>query len=115
MDILYQRSPASVSEVRDLMSDAPSYSSVRALLCILENKGHITHQRTGARYLYLPATPRSDAARTALAGVLHTFFGGSAEKVVATLISGEESRLTTAELDRLAELIAEARAKELER
>ena|SRR5579862_7788663 len=112
MDILYRRGEASVSEVRDEMDDAPSYSSVRALLCILERKGHVRHDRDSTRFIYRPLRPRDEAAQSALAQLVQTFFGGSVEQVVASLVADPEGRLSDEELDRLARLIEVAREGE---
>ncbi len=109
MDILFEREQASVHEVLEALPDPPSYSAVRALLRILENKGHAIHQRQGARYLYRPTQPRSGAARSALSQVVRTFFDGSVEKAVATLVTDSQTRLSEDELARLAALIEEAR------
>lgn len=111
MDILYRRGKGSVGEVRDEMEDAPSYSSVRALLCILERKGHVGHDVESNRFIYKPVNSRNEAAQSALAQLVQTFFAGSVEQVVASLVGGAErdGRLSSEELDRLAKLIEEAR------
>ena len=77
MDIIHEREAVTAAEIRAAMPDAPGYSAVRALLRILEAKGYASHIRDGARYIYLPATPRTQAARAALTQVVQTFFGGS--------------------------------------
>lgn len=109
MDAVFQRGQATAAEVRDALPDPPSYSAVRALLRILEEKGHLRHREEGARYVYMPTQPRQSAARRALRGVVQTFFGGSVEKAVATLLSEEETRLSDEEVARLAALIEGAR------
>ena len=109
MEILYERGQASASDVQELMADAPGYSAVRALLRIPEEKGHVRHSRDGARYIYRPATEQRQAAHSALTQVVRTFFGGSVERAVATLVSENDSRLSDEELDRLAQLIEKAR------
>jgi predicted transcriptional regulator len=112
MDILYQRGEATAAEVMAALSDSPSNSAVRSLLRILEEKGHVGHVRQGMRYVYRPVQPRRSAARSVLKQVLQTFFGGSVEKAVTTLLAAPDSRLSEAELDRLAELIARSREGE---
>ena len=109
MEILYQRGQASAGEVQELLQDPPGYSAVRALLRILEEKGHVRHTRDGARYIYQPLQPRSNVAQSALAQVVKTFFGGSVEQVVATLVSDADTKLSDEELERLAQLIEQAR------
>ena len=112
MDILFERGEATAAEVMAALSDPPSNSAVRSLLRILEEKGHVRHVKKGMRYLYRPVQPRQSAAHSVLKQVLHTFFGGSVEKAVTTLLSAPDSRLSDAELDRLAELIARSREGE---
>ena len=112
MDILYQRGRATAAEIHAALPDPPSYSAVRAKLRVLEEKGHVRHVKKGMRYLYRPVQPRQSAAHSVLKQVLHTFFGGSVEKAVTTLLSAPDSRLSDAELERLAELIARSREGE---
>jgi predicted transcriptional regulator len=109
MEIIYARGRASAGEVLEALPDPPSYSAVRALLRVLEAKGHVQHVRDGARYVYLPIQPHYRAARSALSQVVQTFFGGSVEQTVATLLSDADSRLSEAELSRLAALIDQAK------
>jgi predicted transcriptional regulator len=109
MDILYQRGKASANEVRDAMPDAPSYSAVRAMLRVLEEKGHVKHQEEGMKYVYAPVVAAGKAKRSAVKHVLDTFFQGSAEQAVAALLDVSSSRLTREELDRMAALIEKAK------
>ena len=112
MDILYERGAATAAAVLAALSDPPGNSAVRSLLRILEAKGHVRHVKKGVRYLYLPVQPRQSAAQSVLRQVLQTFFGGSVEKAVTTLLAAPDSRLSEAEWERLAELIARAREGE---
>jgi len=109
MDILYKLERASVGQVLSKLADKPSYSTVRAQLCVLEEKGHVRHEAHGLRYVYVPAVPRDVARRSALRHLVETFFDGSTEKVVAALLGGEVARISPEELDRLARLIAKGR------
>jgi BlaI family transcriptional regulator, penicillinase repressor len=109
MDILYQRGKASANEVRDDMPDAPSYSAVRAMLRVLEEKGHAKHQEEGMKYVYAPVVAAGKAKRSAVKHVLDTFFQGSAEQAVAALLDVSSSRLTREELDRMGALIEKAK------
>ena len=109
MDILYQRGKSSASEVRQAMPDAPSYSAVRAMLRILEEKGHVRHQAEGLKYVYLPTVARDKAKRSAVKHLLDTFFDDSPEQIVAALLDVSSTRLTREELDRMAEMIEQAR------
>src|SRR5438552_17519840 len=106
MDILYKLERATVGQVLAKLADKPSYSTVRAQLRVLEEKGHVRHEEQGLRYVYIPAVPRDVARRSALRHLVETFFEGSTEKTVATLLGGEVSRISSDELDRLAALIA---------
>lgn len=110
MEIIYRMGQASANDVQEALPAPPaSYSAVRALLRILEVKGHVRHVREGSRYVYLPIHPRKNAARSALEQVVQTFFGGSIEQAVTTLVSDADTRLTEEELDRLAALIEQAK------
>jgi predicted transcriptional regulator len=107
MEVIYSRGRATAAEVRDNLPDPPSYSAVRAMLRILEDKGHLVHESDGPRYVFLPTTPREEAQETALRGVVRTFFDGSPESAVAALLDTED--LDEEALDRIAEHIARAR------
>src|SRR5580700_9160659 len=109
MDILYKLERGTVAEVLSKLADKPSYSTVRAQLRVLEEKGHVRHEEHGLRYVYIPSVPRDIARRSALRHLLETFFDGSTEKVVAALLGGEVARISPEELDRLARLIAKGR------
>ena len=109
MDILYRRGRATASEVMDDLPGAPHYSTVRTQLRVLEDKGHVTHEEQGPRYVYLPATPRRAARKSALRHLVETFFDGSAEQVVAAVLGGEGAKLSEQELDRIAELVERAK------
>jgi predicted transcriptional regulator len=109
MDIIYARGRASVAEVREAMPDAPSYSAVRALLRILEEKGHLKHVAEGKKYVYLPTSSRRAASRSAARRLLQTFFDGSTERALAALLEVSPGGPTEDELDRLARLIEDAR------
>src|SRR5580700_3641987 len=109
MDILYRRARATAGEVMAELTGNPSYSTVRTQLRVLEEKGHVYHEEYGLRYVYLPAVPRHAARKSALRHLVETFFDGSTEKTVAALLGADGSRLSEAELERIAELIAKAR------
>src|SRR5215472_5866484 len=111
MDILYQLERATVGEVLSRLPEKPNYSTVRAQLRVLEEKGHVRHQEEGLRYVYIPCVPREVARRSALRHLVETFFEGSTEKAVAALLGGEVSRISSDELDRLAALIAREKTK----
>ena len=109
MEILFQRGKAAASEVREAMEDAPSYSAVRAMLRVLEDKGHVRHQAEGLRYVYVPTVAKEKAKRAAVKHLLDTFFAGSPEQIVAALLDVSSTDLTGAELDRMAAMIEKAR------
>ena len=109
MDALYRLGKASALEIRESIPNPPTYTAVRTLLTILQEKGHVTYQRDGARYIYEPVVPRDEMALSVVDGVLQTFFEGSVERIVATLLERKDTKLTDEELDRLAELIEQAK------
>jgi predicted transcriptional regulator len=114
MDILYQRGRATAQEILDAMPDPPTYSAVRAKLRVLEEKGHIRHQEEALRYVYLPVVARDSARKSALRHMVTTFFAGSVQDTVAALLDLSAANLKKADLDRIEELIAQAK-KEGER
>ena len=109
MDILYQRGKAAASEVREAMPDAPGYSAVRAMMRVLEEKGHVKHQAEGLKYVYVPTVARDKAKRSAVKHLLDTFFKESPEQVVAALLDVSSTHLTREELDRMSEMIEKAK------
>jgi len=111
MDILYQRARATAAEVHADLPDRPSYSAVRAKLRVLEEKGHIRHEEEALRYVFVPTMPREKAKKSALNHMLETFFEGSVEQTVAALLDLSAAKLSQSELDRLAGLIEQAKAK----
>jgi len=109
MDIIYQLGQATAAEVLENLPDPPSYSAVRAMLKILEDKGHLRHKQQGPRYVFLPKVSRDKAKRSAVQHLLQTFFDGSAASAVATLLDVSRSDLSNADLDRLNSLISQAK------
>lgn len=109
MDVLYRAGQATAAEVREQLPDPPSYSAVRATLRILEEKGQVRHEQDGPRYLFRPAVARDKAKRNAVRHLLQTFFEGSPELAVATLLDESASQLTEGDFNRLQELIENAK------
>ena len=111
MDALYQAGQATVAEIRAAIPDAPSYSAVRTMLRILEEKGHVRHNLDGTRYVYIPTVTRDKAKRSALKHVVNTFFDGSAAQVMSALFELSPKELSDEDLTRLRRLIEAARNK----
>jgi predicted transcriptional regulator len=109
MDILHRRGRATAHEVLGELPDTPSYSTVRTLLRILEERGHVEHVVDDQRYVYLPTVPPTEARQSALAHLVSTFFAGSVAQAVATLVESPQTRLSHEELDQLAQLIERAK------
>ena len=106
MEIVYRRGRATAADVLADLADPPSYSSVRAMLRYLEDKGHLRHEQDGPRYVYLPTAPADKVRGSALAHVVRTFFDGSASTAVAALL--ESKPLSREEYERLSRLLDEA-------
>ena len=109
MDVVYKVGRATAADVQAGMADAPSYSAVRTMLRILEEKGHVRHELDGPRYVYIPTVARDKAKRSALKHVVNTFFDGSASQVMAALIEISPSELGDDDLARLRQLIDNAK------
>lgn len=109
IDILYTQGRCTAAEVQAALPDPPSYSAVRAMLRILEEKGHVRHEQDGPRYVYLPTVARDSAKKSALRHVLRTFFDGSTEQAISALLDDASTKLSDAELERLAQMINHAR------
>jgi BlaI family penicillinase repressor len=108
MDVLYRLGRATAGEIMEHLTGAPSYSTVRTQLRVLETKGHVRHEEQGLRYVYMPTVSRQSARKSALKHLVDTFFDGSSAKVVAALLGGDASKVTDEELERIAELVRKA-------
>jgi BlaI family transcriptional regulator, penicillinase repressor len=109
MDVLHAKEHATAAEVRAALPNPPGYSAVRALLRILEEKGHARHRQEGARYVYLPRVSRKAASRSALKRLVSTFFRGSVTQAMAALLETADTRLSDAELSKLRQIIKQAK------
>ena len=109
VDALYRLGRATAAEIMEAVPGAPTYSTIRTQLRVLEAKGHVRHEEEGLRYVYMPTVPRSTARKSALKHVVETFFDGSSAKAVAALLGGEASRLSDEDLDRIAEILKSTR------
>lgn len=112
MDIVFRLGQATVSDVIGAMADAPTRTSVRTLMRILEDKGHLKHRKSGRAYVYQPTQARQRVGRSALRRVISTFFDGSLEQAVAAHLSDPGVKLTAEQRRRLADLIRQARERE---
>lgn len=109
MDVIYELNEATAAQVLERLPNPPSYSAVRALLRVLEEKGHLNHKQDGPRYVFVPTLPREEARQSALKHLLDTFFDGSTEEVMAALLNISEEKLSQQDYERLSELIEKAR------
>jgi predicted transcriptional regulator len=109
MDIVYVLGKVSVAQVLERIPNPPSYSAIRALLKVLEKKGHLKHKQEGPRYIYFPTLPREEARQNALKHIMQTFFDDSTEDIVAALLNISEGNLSEIDYKRLSELIKKAR------
>lgn len=109
MDVIYRLGRATAAVIMEALPGAPSYSTVRTQLRVLEAKGHVRHEEQGLRYVYMPTVPRHAARKSAVRHLVATFFDGSSAKLVAALLGGEAARVTDEELERIAALVNDAR------
>lgn len=111
LDVIYHLGRATASEVLERLPDAPTYTTIRGLLRVLEAKGHVRHEEDGGRYVYYPTLTKQHAAKSAIKHVVSTFFEDSPSRAMAALLGGER-KLSADEIERLAELVERARQKE---
>ena len=111
MDVVHRLGSASVADVRAALPDPPTYSAVRAMLKLLEGKGHLTHQADGLRYVYSATMSRAAARKLALRHLVRTFFGGSASEAAASLLEMSDMPLSDADAARLAAIIRNAKSE----
>jgi predicted transcriptional regulator len=111
MDSIYRRGKATAAEVLSDLPDPPSYSAVRTMLRLLEDKGHLRHEQDGPRYVYVPMVARENARLSALQHLVSTFFNGSAEQAMAALLEISDADLSDEQLDRLQQMIENARTE----
>ena len=109
MDVLFRRGRATAADVMAELPTVTTYSTIRTQLRVLEQKGHVRHEQDGLRFVYMPAVARRAARKSALRHVVETFFDGSPEKAVAALLGGEATKLSEAQLERIAEIVEKAR------
>jgi len=112
MDVIYRLTRATVNDMIAELPGKPNYSTVRAQLRVLEEKGHLRHEEEGLRYLYYPTVPRHAVRTSALKHLIETFFDGSTEKVVSALLGTDGSKLSKDELDRIFRLIEKAKKEQ---
>ena len=101
MDVLYAADEASVADIHEALPDRRSYSTVRALMKKLLDKGHVRYRQDGARYIYRPVLAKRDAERGAITRLVNTFFDGSAANAVVGLMGRQGDSLTEADLERI--------------
>lgn len=111
MNIIYARGYATAAEIHEALPDPPTFSATRAVIRTLEEKGHITHQEQGLRYIYRPVVPPEKARRSAVSQLVSTFFQGSPTRLMAALLDGSAAKMSDEELDELERMIRDAKEK----
>ncbi|MEP6496154.1 MAG: BlaI/MecI/CopY family transcriptional regulator [bacterium] len=111
MDVVHRLGSASVADVRAALPDPPTYSAVRGMLKLLEDKAHLTHQADGLRYVYTATVSRTAARKVALRHLVRTFFGGSASEAAASLLEMSDAPLSEADAERLAAIIRSSKTE----
>ncbi len=111
MEVVYRLGRATASEIQQQLPDPPSYSAVRGMLRLLEEKGHLSHTQDGVRHVYSPTVPRDDMRGTTMKHVLQTFFAGSVSAAMAALLEASDEPRSSEELDALQRLIDKARGE----
>jgi BlaI family penicillinase repressor len=109
MRVIYRMRHATVQEVKDELDDAPSLNAVRTLIQILESKGHLKRKKEGREFVYSPTKNPISAGVAELQGVLDTFFQDSISEALASHLTRRGDKISDGEIDRLADLIQNAR------
>jgi predicted transcriptional regulator len=112
MDVVYRHGRATAAEIHDELPDPPVPAAVRTLLRILEEKGHLRHEKDGPRHIYFPVTPRTVAQRSAVRHLIGTFFNGSRAAAVAALLDDSERPLTAEEREQITGAVRRLRAED---
>jgi predicted transcriptional regulator len=112
MELFFQKGNLTAQQLVELLPDQPSNATVRTLLRILEQKGHLTHSKSGRQFVYTTVTKHDSASRNVFKDMLKTFFKGSISNAVATFINDPDTNMTDAELAELEEIVRKAKAKE---
>jgi BlaI family penicillinase repressor len=111
MDIIFARGEATAADVVAALPGEPNLSTVRTLLRIMEEKGHLKHRQDGPRFVYLPVRTRAAESKSALKRVVKTFFGGSYADAIAGLVDAADGKLPPADLKRIEAVIRKAKAR----
>jgi BlaI family transcriptional regulator, penicillinase repressor len=111
MNIIYARGHATAAEIHEALPDPPTFSATRAVIRTLQEKGHITHQEQGLRYIYRPVVPPEKARRSAVSQLVTTFFQGSPTRLMAALLDASTAKMSDEELDELERMIRDAKEK----
>ncbi|MEM7392844.1 MAG: BlaI/MecI/CopY family transcriptional regulator [Verrucomicrobiota bacterium] len=111
MDVLFQKRSATAREIWSALGETRTYSTIRKLLSILEEKGHVTHRKEGLSFIYSPRMQRDKAASSALGRLVDTFFEGSVAGAVSSLLGERGENVSPEELERISQLIDEAKQK----
>lgn len=109
MDLLFREGTLSALQIQESLPDAPSYSAVRGLLRILAEKGHVTYEEQGPRYVYKPVIAKEEASSSAVAHLVETFFRGSVSDTVVALLDTSAGKLSASELEHIQQMIDAAR------
>ena len=110
MEILFRAGRATAAEIWKQLPDAPTYTTTRGLLRVLESKGHVAHEEDGVRFVYFPVAAKSDTGTSVLGHVVRTFFDGSPARAMAALLGSSKS-LTSEELARMSEIVQKAKER----
>ena len=110
MQVLWDRGPSVVTEVRDHLEDPLAYTTVLTVLRTLELKGYVSHKAEGRVHRYFAAVQQQAAQRSALRHLAGKLFSGSAELLFTHLVS--DSKLTPEQISRMRRMLQAKKAKD---
>lgn len=108
MAVLWRAPAATVAEVMTALHDryALTYSTVQTILRILEQKGYVTHDKSGRAFVYRAIVDEGQARRRALKHLIGRLFNGSRSLLVSNVL--EDDEIDPREMEELKRLIERA-------
>lgn len=112
LKVLWEKSSATVRDMWRVMSEAEpelAYTTALSLMQVMEQKGLVGHRTEGKAYVYFAQVERKSTFERLASRFLERVFDGAVDQYLVHALQGR--RPSDDELDRLARMIAEAKAR----